>query len=247
MEQATKKKLLIGGAVLVIAGIAGYFIFKAIKNRSKDMSGGHINRDKKTGNIIDATKDEDGNPLSTTGTGTTGGTKGGGEKYTFPFTTTDEGNKFRAWVIAKDPAFAKSISLDATGGLNSYLQKAWDKYGAAYNASLSASATASSKKFANTYDLLASDINGANGKDVYTTTIGLTVSNMNNQDGPTYPKNTLMGKVVSAQKGGNDYTVTFLDKDNGVKYYTLGKYTKIDVTPASSFDGMTVTYLGSSI
>jgi hypothetical protein len=52
--------------------------------------------------------------------------------YTFPFTTEAEGNTFRAWVIAKDSKYAKSISLSATGKLNNYVQKAWDKYGAEY-------------------------------------------------------------------------------------------------------------------
>jgi hypothetical protein len=52
--------------------------------------------------------------------------------YTFPFKTESEGNTFRAWVISKDPTYAKSISLSATGKLNSYVQKAWDKYGAEY-------------------------------------------------------------------------------------------------------------------
>ena len=56
--------------------------------------------------------------------------------YTFPFTTEAEGNTFRAWVIAKDSKYAKSISLSATGKLNSYVQKAWDKYGAEYSKTL---------------------------------------------------------------------------------------------------------------
>lgn len=52
--------------------------------------------------------------------------------YTFPFKTESEGNTFRAWVISKDSVYAKSISLSATGKLNNYVQKAWDKYGAEY-------------------------------------------------------------------------------------------------------------------
>jgi hypothetical protein len=55
------------------------------------------------------------------------------QSFTFPFKTESEGNTFRAWVIAKDPTFAKSINLDATGKLNSYVQKAWDKYGTEYS------------------------------------------------------------------------------------------------------------------
>jgi hypothetical protein len=55
------------------------------------------------------------------------------KSFTFPFKTESEGNTFRAWVIAKDPTFASSIKLDATGKLNSYVQKAWDKYGTEYS------------------------------------------------------------------------------------------------------------------
>ena len=55
------------------------------------------------------------------------------QSFTFPFKTESEGNTFRAWVIAKDPTFASSIKLDATGKLNSYVQKAWDKYGTEYS------------------------------------------------------------------------------------------------------------------
>jgi hypothetical protein len=55
------------------------------------------------------------------------------QSFTFPFKTESEGNTFRAWVIDKDPTFASSIKLDATGKLNSYVQKAWDKYGTVYS------------------------------------------------------------------------------------------------------------------
>ena len=57
------------------------------------------------------------------------------KSFTFPFTTEAEGNTFRAWVIAKDPTYAKSIDLSATGKLNSYVEKAWVKYGTEYTKS----------------------------------------------------------------------------------------------------------------
>jgi hypothetical protein len=53
-------------------------------------------------------------------------------RYTFPFKTEAEGNKFRAWVNDNYPDFARSIELDRTGKLNSYVQRAWDKYGFEY-------------------------------------------------------------------------------------------------------------------
>ena len=64
----------------------------------------------------------------------------------YPFTTEAEGNTFRAWVIAKDPTYAKSISLSATGKLNNYVQKAWDKYGTEYSKTI-APATTKNKIF----------------------------------------------------------------------------------------------------
>jgi len=54
-----------------------------------------------------------------------------------PFTSVEQSNAFRAWVNAKDPAFAKEIDLDAfatsaSSTNNSTIQKAWGKYSDAY-------------------------------------------------------------------------------------------------------------------
>ena len=70
-----------------------------------------------------------------------GGSAGGGAStndgtkpstFTFPFKSEMEGNLFRVYVRFVDKPFADSIKLDATGKLNSTLQKAWDKYGDKY-------------------------------------------------------------------------------------------------------------------
>jgi hypothetical protein len=53
-------------------------------------------------------------------------------KFTFPFKTEAEGNRFRAWVNDNYPMFAKSIQLDRTGKLNKYVQRAWESYGGEY-------------------------------------------------------------------------------------------------------------------
>jgi hypothetical protein len=50
-----------------------------------------------------------------------------------PFTSVEQSNAFRAWVNAKDPAFAKEIDLSpsstsANSINNEYIQKAWGKY-----------------------------------------------------------------------------------------------------------------------
>jgi hypothetical protein len=45
----------------------------------------------------------------------------------------DQGNKFRSWVIQKDPQFAKEINLNPQGPYdNEYIRKAWAKYGREY-------------------------------------------------------------------------------------------------------------------
>jgi len=49
------------------------------------------------------------------------------------FTSTSQGNKFRAWVNKNYPTYAKSIDLSKTGSYsNSYIKKAWAKYGTEY-------------------------------------------------------------------------------------------------------------------
>jgi hypothetical protein len=124
MEKSTKRKLIIGGSLLVVLGVGGYFLYDYLKKQKAEK---------------DAKKLQEENPVIGGGTGggtgggsTGGGSTGGGSGYTFPFKTTTEGNAFRAWVNDNYPAYALSIQLDRTGSLNSYVQKAWVKYGAEY-------------------------------------------------------------------------------------------------------------------
>jgi hypothetical protein len=62
------------------------------------------------------------------------------EDAAIPFKDNDEGNKFREWVNKEDPAWAKENQLDkqsskSNGFNNSYIQKAWEKYGKKYKES----------------------------------------------------------------------------------------------------------------
>lgn len=51
-----------------------------------------------------------------------------------PFENATEGNAFRGWVNDNYPAYAQEIDLDRTGSYNnSYITKAYQKYGAEYN------------------------------------------------------------------------------------------------------------------
>tara|TARA_R110000803_G_scaffold191538_3_gene254239 strand:+ start:3827 stop:4123 length:297 start_codon:yes stop_codon:yes gene_type:complete len=50
-----------------------------------------------------------------------------------PFTSASEGNRFRSWINDNYPSYASEIDLDRTGSYNnSYMQQAWQKYGAQY-------------------------------------------------------------------------------------------------------------------
>ena len=50
-----------------------------------------------------------------------------------PFTSAAEGNRFRGWINDNYPNYAAQIDLDRTGSHNnSYIQQAWQKYGAQY-------------------------------------------------------------------------------------------------------------------
>jgi hypothetical protein len=91
------------------------------------------------------------------------------KSFTFPFTTEAEGNKFRAFVIAKDPTFAKKIDLSATGKLNSYVQKAWEKYGAEYQKSpaVSTTSTTATTNLSKNIDTIIGASMGAKAEKTY--------------------------------------------------------------------------------
>lgn len=63
-------------------------------------------------------------------------TKSSGESKSsvkVPFKNTEEGNAFRQWVNNTHPDYAKEIDLDKEGSYNnSYIAKAWNKYGKDY-------------------------------------------------------------------------------------------------------------------
>ena len=63
-------------------------------------------------------------------------TKSSGESKSsvkVPFKNTEEGNAFRQWVNNTHPNYAKEIDLDKEGSYNnSYIAKAWNKYGKDY-------------------------------------------------------------------------------------------------------------------
>ena len=120
MNKGAKVGLVI--ALFVLVGVGGYYGYKMLykpKNEDEDNDGGSV----------------DGGGGDSGGGSVDGLGSGGATSYTFPFTTTEEGNKFRAWVNTNYPTYAREIDLDVSGGLNSYVEKAWKKYGAEYTKS----------------------------------------------------------------------------------------------------------------
>jgi len=105
-------------SVIAIVGVAGYLFYRKRKNKKSAPSGGDVAADLGLG--------------TTPKPPSSGGSSPAPKKYSFPFTTVAEGNAFREWVNMYDPKFAKLIKLDKSGPLNSYLERAWKKYGAFY-------------------------------------------------------------------------------------------------------------------
>jgi hypothetical protein len=106
----TTRNWIIAGIVVAALGTATYFIVKRmLRNGSQDEEDEF---DKLTSGNTNVTEAD----LPPT-----------------PFKNEAEGNKFRAWVNDNYPKYAKEIDLDRTGAFNnSYIRKAWLKYGTLY-------------------------------------------------------------------------------------------------------------------
>ena len=121
--------IVVISSLVVIGGGVAFLLWKLNKKKEEQKL-----KDEEAAKAAAASTNTNTNTGGGGSTGGGGGSTGGGTKptFTFPFKTKAEGDIFRAYVRAKDKDFAKSIALDATGELNSNVQKAWDKYGADY-------------------------------------------------------------------------------------------------------------------
>jgi len=114
---AMSKGMKIGLSVAAV-GITGTIVYMLIK-KMKAKKEALLELDDKISQTPVSTT-----PVSTTPTSSVGNT---------PFTNKTQGNAFRAWINDTYPAYAKGIDLDRTGSYNnSYIKKAWEAYGSAY-------------------------------------------------------------------------------------------------------------------
>jgi len=122
MKPALKWALIIGG--LGVTGVAGYFIWKRIKN--KRLEAQDKSEATKKASVTES-------QVKTSSYNKKPSYNSGAEATNTPFKNSTEGNKFRAWVNDTYPQYAKKIDLDREGSYNNaYIQKAWKEYGTEY-------------------------------------------------------------------------------------------------------------------
>ena len=126
-----KTKLIIIGSIIVIAGVGGYFGYQWYKKNKKKKE------EENTGSGSQDSGSSSSSSSSTSVSSPTSSSTSTSTSFSFPSNwTTKEGNAFRQWVIANHPDYAKQISLDASGSLNEYVDKAYKAYGTTYLNSL---------------------------------------------------------------------------------------------------------------
>lgn len=135
MASSGKKKILIIASVLIIAGVGGYFIYRKIRSKKEEE---------------ERKKAEEQARIEAEKKPSVGGGGGGGYSAPVVYThsshlkTKTDGDKFRGWVNDKYPDYAKKEQIARTGDLNSWVEKAWVKYGNEYSGVGSASSQTSS-------------------------------------------------------------------------------------------------------
>jgi len=121
-------KIILGVLAVGVTATAGYFIYKRMKKKKleKETLGGF------PPSRVEEIKN---NPVSVSNPPTSNEINQvvQTQPSTIAITNKTEGDKFRNWVNDNYPDYAKQIDLDRSGSYNnSYITKAWKKYGAEY-------------------------------------------------------------------------------------------------------------------
>jgi hypothetical protein len=122
MEQSTKKKLLIGGSLLVVASVGGYFLYKYLKNKRE--------AEAKKKADADAAAAAANQPKLESKPKTDVLTNFG------PFVSSDGVKLFQDWMDTNHPNWVNGKNLNKGSGYGKFgpsTSKAWDSYGTAYS------------------------------------------------------------------------------------------------------------------
>ena len=134
-------------ATLGVVGVGAYFLINKLK-KAKAKKKADAEALAKS-NSTTKTSSSSSSSSSSSGSSSSGGSS---SSFSFPFKTKTEGDRFRRWINKYYPNYAKSIKLDESGELNSYVDTAYKKYGKAYQDAISGSGnyapkTSTTKKY----------------------------------------------------------------------------------------------------
>ena len=142
---AINKGLKIGLSIAAV-GITGTIVYMIIKKILKKKEEEVVIVDGDTPDVLVKTTTTSSTPTSSTPK----------SLPSIPFTSKLEGNAFRDWINDTYPSYASEINLDRTGSYNnSYINKAWTKYGSLYQVSgVSTNLNTSDSTLTNAYNIL---------------------------------------------------------------------------------------------
>jgi hypothetical protein len=119
MEQSAKKKVLIWGSLLVIAGVGGYFLWKKFGKKKPDTAPETAPSTGGGDPTQPVTQITTTQPVSTSS----------------PLSTSEDIKKFQDWMDVKHPNWVQGKNLNKGGGYGSFgpsTSTAWNKWGAEY-------------------------------------------------------------------------------------------------------------------
>ena len=202
---AMKRGVKIGLSILVIGltATAGFLLWKRWKKKKAEKDLGNFG----TQNVSTEEKITRIQEINTT---TNPPTSQEINSSPIPFTNTNEGNAFRGWINTNYPDYAKEIDLDPTGSYNnSYIKKAWAKYGGVYTLS-SAGTAIKDKVVGNIKKLITAVGTSATGTGWINTSKGTTPPNVS----VGFDATAVANAVIQSMKGAGTNEKLFFDTMN---------------------------------